>query len=292
MTHYRGRFAPSPTGELHAGSLASALASYLDAKSNNGQWLVRMEDLDPPREVPGAADAILSALKAHGLESDEQAMWQSHRHLAYQNLIDQLLDSGHAYYCTCSRSELRASGGIYTGRCRGTNRQPTKEAAIRVYVADECIRLEDTIQGTYCQNPATSFGDFVLRRKDLLYAYQLAVVADDAEQRITHVVRGSDLLESTPRQIYLQRLLSYPTPHYAHIPVITNTLGQKLSKQTFASPLVNANATDNLLAALAFLQQPPPPKDIRGAVRDILDWAIRHWQISAIPQTRALSENS
>lgn len=292
MTNYRGRFAPSPTGLLHAGSLIGALASYLDAKSNDGQWLLRVEDLDPPREIAGAADAILASLQAHGLQWDEEPMWQSHRHCAYQCIIDHLLASGNAYYCTCSRSELRASDGIYPGHCRGQHQQPNKESAIRLYVASGSIQMEDAIQGFYCQNPATAFGDFVLRRKDLLYAYQLAVAADDAEQHITHVVRGSDLLESTPRQIYLQRLLGYKTPHYAHIPVITNALGQKLSKQSYAKPLASDSAADNLFAALSFLQQSLPPIEIRASVTDILEWATEHWSLSSIPRTLAIAEGN
>jgi glutamyl-Q tRNA(Asp) synthetase len=292
MTNYRGRFAPSPTGLLHTGSLIAALASYLDAKSNGGQWLLRMEDLDPPREIPGAADAILESLHAHGLQWDEEPMWQSHRHPVYQSIIDDLLKRGYAYYCTCSRSELRASGGIYPGHCRGTHRQPNKESAIRLYVADHSIQMEDGIQGIYSQNPATAFGDFVLRRKDLLYAYQLAVVVDDAEQNITHIVRGSDLLESTPKQIYLQRLLGYKTPHYVHIPIIVNSLGQKLSKQTFAKSLDPKKTTSNLLAALTFLQQPLPPLEIRASVNDILEWATDHWSLHSIPRTLTATEEN
>ncbi|MEH6558452.1 MAG: tRNA glutamyl-Q(34) synthetase GluQRS [Oceanicoccus sp.] len=292
VTNYRGRFAPSPTGLLHAGSLIAAVASYLDAKSNGGQWLLRMEDLDPPREIPGAADAILESLYAHGLQWDEEPMWQSHRHPDYQCIIDSLLERGHAYYCTCSRSELRASGGVYPGHCRGSHLQPNKESAIRLYVTDGSIQMEDGIQGIYSQNPATAFGDFVLRRKDLLYAYQLAVVADDAKQNITHIVRGSDLLESTPKQIYLQRLLGYKTPHYAHIPIIINSRGQKLSKQTFAKPLEFEKATDNLLAALTFLQQPLPPIKIRASVRDILEWSTEHWSLRSIPRALAVTEKN
>jgi glutamyl-Q tRNA(Asp) synthetase len=288
VKNYRGRFAPSPTGPLHTGSLISALASYLDAKSNNGQWLLRIEDLDPPREIPGAAAAILASLRAHGLQWDEQPMWQSHRHAAYQCIIDHLLKTDNAYYCTCSRSTLRTSGGIYLGHCRDQHQQPDGESSIRLYVADSSIHMADAIQGSYCQNPATAFGDFVLRRKDLLYAYQLAVVADDEAQNITHIVRGSDLLESTPRQIYLQKLLAYKTPHYAHIPIITDLEGQKLSKQTFAAPLGNNRATDNLLTALIFLQQPLPPKSIQGSVTDILEWAIEHWSLSFVPETLAI----
>ena len=251
-----------------------------------------MEDLDPPREILGAADAILASLQAHGLQWDEEPMWQSRRHSAYQSIIDHLLESGHAYYCTCSRSKLRASDGIYPGHCRGHRQQPNKDASIRLCMADGSIQIEDCIQGRYCQNPATAFGDFVLRRKDLLYAYQLAVVADDAKQNITHVIRGSDILESTPRQIYLQKLLGYKTPHYAHIPVITNALGQKLSKQTFAKSLENNKATDNLLTALALLQQSLPPIEIQASVTDILKWATEHWSLSAIPRIPAIAERN
>ena len=291
MTNYTGRFAPSPTGLLHIGSLIGAVASYLDARANNGKWLVRMEDLDPPREMPGAADAILQSLQDHGLHWDGEVLWQSQRLQAYQHTIEQLLANKQAFYCTCSRSDLQGSNGIYPGHCRGTQSPPIGESAIRLQV-DNCeISFDDGIQGRFSQQLQREVGDFVLKRKDGLFAYQLAVVVDDANQQINHVVRGSDLLDSTPRQIFLQRQLGITTPHYTHIPVITNQQGQKLSKQTFAQAIDADNACHNLLAALDFLQQPLPPEECRQTPGDILRWAQQHWSIAAIPNTLAINEN-
>lgn len=278
---YRGRFAPSPTGQLHIGSLIGALASYLDARANNGQWLLRMEDLDPPREVAGAAQAILTSLQDHGLQWDGDVLWQSQRHDAYQQALNTLLDRGQAFYCTCSRRDITSDQGIYNGHCRGCEQQPSQPFAIRLQVSDTNIEFFDAIQGRFSQQLAQQVGDFVLLRKDKLFAYQLAVVIDDQYQQINHVLRGSDLLDSTPRQIFLQRQLGFPQPHYAHIPVITNREGQKLSKQTFAKPLNSNDAARNLTAALAFLKQPLPPA--KANVEQIINWAVAHWSITSIP---------
>ncbi|WP_235015413.1 tRNA glutamyl-Q(34) synthetase GluQRS [Oceanicoccus sp. KOV_DT_Chl] len=195
---YIGRFAPSPTGLLHIGSLIGAVASYVDAKAHQGKWLVRIEDLDPPREITGAADAILHSLEQHGLHWDDSVMWQSQRHQAYQHTIEQLQSSNHIFYCSCSRSNLKANKGIYPGRCRHQQHPPKNAAAIRLVVPDQSIGFDDAIQGYYAQQLKQEVGDFVLQRKDGLFAYQLAVVVDDQQQQISHIVRGSDLLDSTP----------------------------------------------------------------------------------------------
>lgn len=297
-SQYIGRFAPSPTGPLHFGSLLAALASFLDARSNNGHWLVRIEDIDPPREIAGASRAILDCLHAHGLEWDGDVLYQSQRLSIYQNVCAQLIEQHRAFYCTCSRLDLAANNGIYSGRCRQCFDQPQQPAAIRLRTdavdggannlfeigVDNLleIRVNDRIQPAFTENIARAVGDFVIFRKDNLPAYQLAVVVDDAAQHITHVVRGSDLLESTARQIFLQHSLKLPTPQYAHIPIIVNSQQQKLSKQTLARALDPTNAAENLLAALDFLHQPLPANSARQSPSDILDWAILHWDIALI----------
>ncbi|MGK0498638.1 MAG: glutamyl-Q tRNA(Asp) synthetase [Oceanicoccus sp.] len=290
MTEYIGRFAPSPTGHLHIGSLIGALASYLDAKSNQGRWLLRMEDLDPPREIAGAADSILRCLDQHGLQWHGQVLYQSQRLDAYQQPIDTLLEQQKVFYCQCSRSELQANNGIYNGRCRGNLQIPTGDYAIRLQVDNQPVGFSDAIQGHYSQSLQSELGDIVLKRKDGFFAYQLAAVVDDDYQQINHIVRGSDLMSSTPRQIYLQQHLKLSTPSYSHIPVISNAQGQKLSKQNFAVPLQASQACRNLLTALAFLQQPPPPPELQHQVDDILRWAVTHWQLNAVPKRLAITE--
>ncbi|HSB96568.1 MAG TPA: tRNA glutamyl-Q(34) synthetase GluQRS [Spongiibacteraceae bacterium] len=281
---YIGRFAPSPTGPLHFGSLLGALASFLDARANGGRWLVRIEDIDPQREVAGAAHDILKCLRSHGLWWDGEVWYQSRRSEFYRAAIAQLLAANRAFYCVCSRSELADSGGIYAGRCRACTLAPSAPYAIRLRVDDCDIVFSDGIQGSIHQNMAREVGDFVLFRKESLAAYQLAVVIDDAAQGITHVVRGSDLLDSTARQIFLQQRLALNTPHYAHIPVIANRDGQKLSKQTLAPALETGAAPQNLLAALEFLNQPPPEGNARDSVEQILCWAVAHWQLANVPR--------
>lgn len=288
LTPYIGRFAPSPTGPLHFGSLLGALASFLDARAHGGLWLVRIEDIDPPREVTGAAQSILECLQAHGLQWDDEVLFQSARAAIYRAACTQLLESGRAFFCTCSRSDLANQHGIYSGRCRKCHRQPHVAHAIRLLVDDVSIGFDDAVQGHIEQSLAREVGDFVIFRKEKLAAYQLAVVVDDAAQGVTHIVRGSDLLDSTARQIFLQRCLNYPQPNYAHIPVIANIRGQKLSKQTYASALDNRLAAENLLAALTFLGQPTPPANGAKTTADILQWAIAQWDITRIPKQRML----
>jgi len=280
--HYRGRFAPSPTGPLHLGSLIAALASYLDARRAGGAWLVRMEDLDPPREESGAADRILASLRVHGLQWDGEVLWQSTRHAAYADALDFLGRRGELFKCDCTRAML-GPGGCCGGRCAGRQGEIGANCATRLRVAAATqVKFVDRLQGCLSENLAAALPDFILRRRDGLYAYQLAVVVDDAFQGITHVVRGSDLLDSTPRQIYLQQRLGYLQPGYLHLPVITNSRGHKLSKQNHAPALRSVAAPANLRRALAFLRQPAPPAALER-VGDILEFAAGHWSPEALP---------
>lgn len=275
---YRGRFAPSPTGALHFGSLVAAMASYLDARAHNGTWLVRMEDLDPPREQPGAADAILSGLHDFGFEWDEPVLYQSSRLDAYQATLEHLLSIDHAFWCGCSRRHLRDKP-IYPGTCAKGLPDGREPRSIRLRVADS-ITFADRWQGPQSQNLTEEVGAFIIRRADGLTAYQLAVVVDDALQQISHVVRGSDLLDSTPRQIYLQQALGLSTPTYAHFPVAVDSNGVKLSKQTFARPIDPAAPLPALTAAADFLGQAPS-----GAASVSAFWAhaITCWRPEQMP---------
>jgi glutamyl-Q tRNA(Asp) synthetase len=272
------------------GSLIGAVASYLDARARNGQWLLRMEDLDPPREISGAAQSILQCLQAHGLQWDGDVLWQSQRQQAYQQALQQLLDTDNAFYCNCSRSRISAINGIYDGHCRHRQTPPSQHCAVRVQVPDRVIGFDDVIQGHYQQHLLNDLGDFIIRRKDQLFAYQLAVVVDDAFQGVTDIVRGSDLLDSTPRQIHLQQLLAASTPRYAHFPVLNNRDGQKLSKQTFARAINPGQASANLLYALRFLQQPAPATRQAQHPQAILEHAVSHWDISAVARCHAMTE--
>ena len=280
---YRGRFAPSPTGPLHFGSLISAIGSYLDAKHQNGKWLVRIEDIDTSRNLEGAAREILSTLEAYGLHWDEHIVYQSRRTSAYEAAFQQLKDTGTLYPCACSRKEIadsalqRGNELVYPGTCRNGLAQGKVARAWRVRVDDASVSFGDRMQGIISQELATGVGDFVLLRADGLFAYQLAVVVDDAAQGITDVVRGADLLYSTPRQIYLQRLLGLQTPAYMHLPVVVNSQGEKLSKQTLALPVGTGNANSTLFRALEFLRQQPPDELRLGKIGEILAWAIAHW---------------
>ncbi|MGA9851615.1 MAG: tRNA glutamyl-Q(34) synthetase GluQRS [Gammaproteobacteria bacterium] len=282
---YRGRFAPSPTGPLHFGSLVAALGSFLDARAHGGKWLLRMEDLDPPREQPGAADAILRALDTFELHWDGPVLYQSTRLDAYQSIAEKLLADGLAYACACSRREIADSallgleGPVYPGTCRNGAQAGKRAWAIRLQVPpDEIVSFTDSLQGNVHQHLARDLGDFVIRRADGYFAYQLAVVLDDAFQSITHVVRGADLLLSTPRQLYLQRLLGLRPLIYMHLPVAINGAGEKLSKQTGAAALAEKSPGVTLAEALEFLGQSPPTELRRAVPRELLKWAIGHWQ--------------
>lgn len=287
-TVYRGRFAPSPTGPLHLGSLIAALASYLDARHHGGTWLVRMDDLDPPREEPGAADSILDSLQQHGLHWDGNVLYQGSRADAYADALAALGNAGLLFACDCTRATLGDAGNC-TGNCRARQQDIVGAHSIRIDVPADCtIRFPDLLQGPQAVALGAELPDFILRRKDGLYAYQLAVVVDDAAQAISHVVRGSDLLDSTARQVYLQRCLGLPTPRYGHLPVITNREGQKLSKQNLAPALDSARACHNLRQALRFLHQPEPPGTI-SAVTELLAWAVDRWALERVPAEMAIA---
>lgn len=288
---YVGRFAPSPTGPLHFGSLVAAVASWVDARAAGGRWLVRMEDVDRPRCSQAAATTILRQLDAYGLAWDGDVLVQSQRDDAYAAALDALKAQGAAYPCACTRSQLaparRNPEGeiVYPGTCRNGLPPGAVARAWRVRVPDVSTYFEDRIHGRLEQNLAHAVGDFIVRRADGLIAYQLAVVVDDAFQGITHVVRGADLLWNTPRQVYLQRLLGLPTPTYAHVPLVTNAAGQKLSKQTLAPALPEAGRSAVLVDALAALGL-PPPADLAGAgPGELLAWASAHWHIENVPRT-------
>jgi glutamyl-Q tRNA(Asp) synthetase len=267
--------------------LIAALASFLDARHHGGTWLVRMEDLDPPREEPGAVYDILNSLQHHGLHWDEAVLYQSTRPAAYAAALVELAQGDHLFFCDCSRAALDASGTC-RGACRTRQTEIAGRGAIRTTVSPDCtIRFTDLLQGPQYSALGKSLTDFVVRRKDGLDAYQLAVVVDDAAQGITHVVRGADLLDSTPRQIFLQQLLTYPTPRYAHLPVITTGQGQKFSKQNHAPALNNEQAADNLRCALRFLHQADPPPTLTGTGQ-LLSYAIQHWVLQQVPATLAI----
>jgi len=294
MYPYRGRFAPSPTGPLHFGSLVAAVGSYLEAETRGGLWFLRMEDLDPPREQPGAADAILRALEACGMGWDGAVMYQSRRSEAYAAALERLRAQGALYPCACTRREIADSSLnsdralVYPGTCRNGLAPGKTPRAWRVRVGDSVIEFEDALQGTIRQNLAAEVGDFVLRRADGLYAYQLAVVVDDAEQGITDVVRGADLLDSTPRQIHLQRLLGLPTPRYLHLPVAVNAAGEKLSKQTRAAPLDVRDPVPALAQVMEFLGQAPPDQLRHATPAEFWDWARANWIARRIARRRSL----
>ena len=330
---YIGRFAPSPTGPLHFGSLIAAVASFVDARANNGKWLLRMEDLDKPREIKGAAVIILQQLTQFGFEWDGEIVYQSNRTAIYNNYCHLLQKNGFAYSCTCSRKEIADSsiligidGAIYPKTCfkkthpiLTNNLQAVEKVehlhAWRLNVVNvPTIFFVDAIQGKVLQNLPRDIGDFIIKRRDGFFAYQLAVVVDDAVQNITHVVRGADLLDSTPRQIYLQYLLGFSildqTSHnqaslnqtsldqarpntlkinYAHIPIVVNSDCQKLSKQTLAKPINAQHAVQTLYKALCFLGQKPPAEIQNATLTETWHWAFKHWQIQNVPKTRFLS---
>ena len=297
---YIGRFAPSPTGPLHFGSLVAAVASYCDAKSNGGQWLLRMEDLDKPREMVGAANNILRSLEAFGFEWDAPIIVQSHRSEIYETYLHHLNRKGFIYACTCSRKEIADSsaasgvdGAIYSKTCEHNRLNGQSHASTsrinacswRISVNNaQKIAFVDAIQGAVSQNLQTDVGDFILKRKDGFFAYQLAVVVDDALQNITHIVRGADLLDSTPRQIYLQYLFDFATPNYAHVPVAVNAAGEKLSKQTLAKPIDTSLASHLIVEALSFLGQMPPLALKNASVAECWRWAIAHWNGANVPR--------
>lgn len=286
---YVGRFAPTPSGLLHFGSLLAALASFLDARAAGGRWLLRMEDLDAPREAPGARDAILRSLEAHALHWDGEVLAQQARLDAYREVVERLLRQGLAYPCICSRKQLEGLPGPYPGLCRNAC-HATDNAAVRLRVPELEYRFTDRVQGDYRQHLGRDVGDFIIRRRDGVFAYQLAVVLDDAWQGVTDVVRGADLLDSTPRQLYLQELLGLPQPRYLHVPLIVQPDGHKLGKRYRSPPLPPEQAAHQLLRALRALGQ-APDRALEGSLPGtILDWAVAHWNAAAIPRQPTLPE--
>lgn len=279
---YVGRFAPSPTGPLHAGSLVAALASYLDARHHGGVWLLRIDDIDPPRAVAGATDWIVNSLLQHGMSPDRAATFQSTHSERYDQALQQLDSLGLLFRCRCSRSDL-GPGGACMRHCGQREYGPEVPTSVRIHVPhDTQIEFEDLILGSKSQALGSDVPNFVLLRKDGLYAYQLAAAVDDTEG-ISHVVRGQDLLPSTFRQLFIQHCLGLPSPRYGHLPLVFDPEGNKLSKQTGAPALDDACPSANLRAALNRLGQEPPPEDLSDP-ESLLDWSVQHWQRERIPK--------
>jgi glutamyl-Q tRNA(Asp) synthetase len=290
---YVGRFAPSPTGPLHFGSLLAAVASYLEAGRRDGSWLVRIEDIDPPREEPGASARILEALDRYGFAISGSTTWQSASGPAHSAAIARLVDADLAYYCDCSRKNLAEAdmgplGAIYPGTCRHRSLTPADSLAIRVRTGGARIAMADRLQGAQAWELEASSGDFVIRRRDGFVAYQLAVVVDDHLQGVTDIVRGIDLLDSTPRQVWLQQLLGCVTPGYAHIPVAVDAEGRKLAKSTSAEPLPLEHPAPTLYRALLALQQRPPKSLERASLATLWEWAREHWKLDRLRGVQAV----
>ncbi len=293
-----GRFAPSPTGPLHLGSLVTALGSYLLARQGGGQWLLRIEDLDTPRVVPGVADDMLRTLEILGFQWDGEVLWQSRRGAAYAAALGRLLNDDSVYPCGCSRAEIARiataphsgdEGPVYPGLCRNGLPPGRSARSVRVRVSDEPICFQDGLLGQVCQDLAATGGDFVVKRADGLFAYQLAVVVDDAESGVNQVVRGADLLSSTPRQIHLQRLLGYAEPYYFHLPLVTGPGGAKLSKRDNAVSLAASRDLEReghllLFDSLRFLGQKPPLFLRESSCVEILSWAVAHFSLADVPR--------
>jgi len=276
-----GRFAPSPTGELHFGSLLAALGSYLDARSRNGEWLVRIENIDPPREVDGAGLRQIETLARHGLESDRDVVWQIDSTARHEQAIAALVDRGLAFHCGCTRADLPESGR-YPGTCRRDLPTGRSARSIRLLVDEQSVNFDDAIQGHCVQCPATECGDFVIRRADGLIAYQLAVVVDDASAGVTDVVRGSDLIESTARQILVYRALGLDPPRYGHLPLVVDESGRKLSKSESDDPIRHGAPDGNLRRALNCLGH-PPPSDLK-TIEELLEWGVANWRVGKVPR--------
>ncbi|TWX58616.1 tRNA glutamyl-Q(34) synthetase GluQRS [Colwellia hornerae] len=287
-TQYRGRFAPSPSGFLHFGSLVAALASYLHAKHQQGLWLVRIEDIDPPREMIGASSAILATLDAYGLHWDEPVLYQSQQSDLYRDVLQQLAQQKLIYHCQCTRAQVKAQGGIYQGQCKDKN-HPQKNSATRLRNLHGIYHYHDLIQGDYFCPQKLAKEDFILARKDGLFAYQLAVVVDDIYQNVSHVIRGCDLLEPTVRQLSFYQQLGYQAPQFGHVPLAVTEPGFKLSKQNKAPAIDNKNPTPSLIAALNFLGQHPPEALYAHSATQIIEWAIENWSTDAIPKQQEIA---
>ncbi|MEL0608576.1 tRNA glutamyl-Q(34) synthetase GluQRS [Vibrio echinoideorum] len=283
--NYIGRFAPSPSGPLHFGSLVAALGSYFQAKSNQGQWLVRMEDLDPPREMAGAADLILKTLEAYHLFWDGAVVYQSQRHEFYQAQIDQWVADSQAYYCQCTRKQIKSLGGFYTGRCRHAGLIDSGEQAVRLCMDFPVESFDDVRHGKIEIPKALAEEDFIIKRRDGLFAYNLAVVLDDIDQGVTEVVRGADLIEPTGRQISLYKTLKQKTVSYLHLPLATDDLGNKLSKQNHATAIDLDNPKPTLINAMRFLGFDMPEALNEASMDDILSWGSQQWNVSQLPDS-------
>ncbi len=285
---YRGRFAPSPTGPLHFGSLVAATGSFLEARTKGGEWLLRIDDIDPPREQPGAAEGIPRTLELFGFQWDGAVQRQSRRLDVYREVVQRLVREGLAYGCGCTRKDIAAAGKsgpnglVYPGTCRDGLPPGRRTRALRIRTEDRHIAFEDILQGTIRCDLEQTLGDFVIRRADGHYAYHLAAAVDDGEYGITDVVRGYDLLWCTPPQLHLQQLLALPQPRYGHLPVAVNAQGQKLSKQTFAPALDPDHASRQLWAALDFLLQSPPLELRKAPLDEIWAWALANWSLTPL----------
>ena len=284
---YRGRFAPSPSGPLHFGSLVAALASFLDAKSHSGQWLVRIEDIDTPRIVQGASDLILKTLEAYGLHWDEEVCYQSQRLDFYQHHLTPLLKENKLYACQCTRKKIKVLGGIYNNACRDIKLSFDNQA-IRIKQNHPVNAFIDAVQGQIKVPEAFATEDYILKRRDGLFAYQLVVVLDDINQNINHIVRGADLLEPTVRQISLFHELGKPIPHFAHVPLAVAEPGFKLSKQNYAPSIVITKPQLALYDALRFLGQNPPKAILSLTVTELIAWAIENWDLANVPKVNEI----
>lgn len=280
-SHYIGRFAPSPSGELHFGSLIAALGSYLQARAQQGTWLVRIEDIDPPREVPGAAETILRQLEHYGLHWDGEVVWQSRRHDAYRERLAWLHEQGLCYYCTCTRSRIQSLGGTYDGHCRDRH-LPAQNAALRLRQTRPVLGFHDTLRGAIVTDERLAREDFIIHRRDGLFAYNLAVVVDDRFQGVTEIVRGADLIEPTVRQISLYQHFGWQAPDYIHLPLALNRDGNKLSKQNHAPALPSGDPRPEIIRALQFLNQ----DIVKGwqdlSIDDLLKNAVANWTLSRV----------
>ncbi|NOR72142.1 MAG: tRNA glutamyl-Q(34) synthetase GluQRS [Methylomarinum sp.] len=291
-TQYIGRFAPSPTGPLHLGSLYTALASFLDARANQGQWLLRIDDLDTCRNVAGATESIIDTLQRFNLYWDGPVHHQSNDFDSYLTVVAELEKNQLVYPCTCTRKSLAAfNSAIYPGICLVNPKNKNTEHSLRIKSTDNEIQFNDQLQGYYTHRIAQQYGDFIVKRKDSVIAYQLAVIVDDHRQNISHVIRGCDLLDSTPKQIFLQQTLGYSTPKYCHLPIITNQQGKKLSKQTHAEAVSTTNPEKTLFLLLTLLKQNPPRQLKNASIQTLLNWAIEHWQVEPLINIHAIKES-
>ncbi|WP_241722268.1 tRNA glutamyl-Q(34) synthetase GluQRS [Raoultella sp. HC6] len=284
-SRYTGRFAPSPSGELHFGSLIAALGSYLQARAKNGIWHVRIEDIDPPREVPGAADTILRQLERYGLHWDGEVLWQSQRHEAYREHLAWLYEQGLCYYCTCTRARIHAAGGIYDGHCRDL-RLPAEGAALRIRQTRPVLEFYDQLRGTLVADEPLAREDFIIHRRDGLFAYNLAVVVDDRFQGVSEIVRGADLIEPTVRQISLYQHFGWQAPDYLHLPLALNAEGNKLSKQNHAPALPEGDPRPEIIRALMFLNQDVEQEWRALSTDDLLKQAVANWKPEKIQHSQ------